>query len=103
VGKTIISRIDGKEARITLGTAGKLVWRSSAGSGNGFWWTENGRVCDRYDPSGDFPGRGAGCRSFEQRGGDYYAGGKPVNFAELMLVAVSGLPADQAEHGCDHA
>jgi hypothetical protein len=80
VGKTIISRIDGKEARITLGTAGKLVWRSSAGSGNGFWWTENGRVCDRYDPSGDFPGRGAGCRSFEQRGGDYYAGGRRVNF-----------------------
>jgi hypothetical protein len=81
VGKTIISRIDGKEARITLGTAGKLVWRSSAGSGNGFWWTENGRVCDRYDPSGDFPGRGAGCRSFEQRGSDYYAGGRRVNFA----------------------
>lgn len=79
-GKTITSRIDGKEARITLGTAGKLVWRSDAGSGNGFWWTEKGRVCDRYDPSGDFPGRGAGCRSFEQRGGDYYAGGKRVNF-----------------------
>lgn len=79
-GKTFTSRIDGKEARITLGTAGKLVWRSDAGSGNGFWWTEKGRVCDRYDPSGDFPGRGAGCRSFEQRGGDYYAGGKRVNF-----------------------
>jgi hypothetical protein len=102
VGKTIISRIDGKEARITLGTAGKLVWRSSAGSGNGFWWTENGRVCDRYDPSGDFPGRGAGCRSFRAAWRRLLCRGQAGQLRELMLVAVSGLPADQA-HGCDHA
>ena len=46
----------------------------------GFWWAETGRVCDRYDPSGDFPGRGAGCRSFEQKADGYYSGGKRLEF-----------------------
>ena len=77
-GKTIASRIDGKDARITLGNDGRLSWSAGGMSGVGFWWTEKGRVCDRYDPSGDFAGRGAGCRSFEQRGGDYYTAGKKL-------------------------
>ena len=80
-GKTILARVDGKDARITLADDGRLSWSASGGSGNGFWWTEKGRMCDRFDPSGEFPGRGAGCRSFEQRGGAYYAGGRPINFA----------------------
>ena len=80
-GRTVLARVDGKDARITLADDGRLSWSASGGSGNGFWWTEKGRMCDRFDPSGDFPGRGAGCRSFEQRGGEYYAGGKPINFA----------------------
>ena len=80
-GRTVLARVDGKDARITLADDGRLSWNASGGSANGFWWTEKGRMCDRFDPSGDFPGRGAGCRSFEQRGGEYYAGGKPINFA----------------------
>jgi len=79
-GKVVASRIDGQDARITLGDEGKLTWTSAGASGVGFWWAENGRVCDRYDPSGDFPGRGAGCRSFEQKADGYYSGGKRLQF-----------------------
>lgn len=77
-GKVLSSRIDGKDARISLADDGSLSWTSSAGSGTGRWWTEKGRVCDRYDPSGDFPGRGTGCRSFEQKADGYYAGGRKL-------------------------
>lgn len=79
-GKVVASRIDGKDARITLGEEGKLTWTAGDMSGVGFWWAETGRVCDRYDPSGDFPGRGAGCRSFEQKADGYYSGGKRLEF-----------------------
>lgn len=79
-GRVLSSRIDGKKANITLAEGGILNWRSSGGEGQGRWWTEQGRICDRYDPSGDFPGRGAGCRSFEQRDDGYYAGGRKLNF-----------------------
>lgn len=79
-GKVLSSRIDGKDARITLGEEGKLSWTAGGMSGAGFWWAEKGRVCDRYDPSGEFPGRGAGCRSFEQKADGYYAGGKRLQF-----------------------
>lgn len=79
-GKSLASRIDGQDARITLGEDGKLTWTAGAASGTGFWWAEKGRVCDRYDPSGDFPGRGAGCRSFEQKADGYYAGGRRLQF-----------------------
>ena len=79
-GKVLTSRIDGKSANITLAEGGILNWSSSAGNGQGKWWTENGRICDRYDPSGDFPGRGAGCRSFEQKADGYYAGGRKLKF-----------------------
>lgn len=79
-GKALASRIDGQDARITLGEDGKLTWTAGAASGTGFWWAEKGRVCDRYDPSGEFPGRGAGCRSFEQKADGYYAGGRRLQF-----------------------
>jgi hypothetical protein len=79
-GKVVASRIDGEDARITLGEDGKLTWTAGTAGGAGFWWTEKGRICDRYDPSGDFPGRGAGCRSFEQRADGYYAGGRRLQF-----------------------
>ena len=79
-GKVLTSRIDGKRANITLAEGGVLSWSSSAGNGQGKWWTEKGRICDRYDPSGDFPGRGAGCRSFEQKADGYYAGGRKLKF-----------------------
>ncbi len=79
-GKVLASRIEGQDARITLGEDGKLTWTAGPASGAGFWWTEKGRVCDRYDPSGDFPGRGAGCRSFEQGADGYYAGGRRLEF-----------------------
>jgi hypothetical protein len=79
-GKVLTSRIDGKRANVTLAEGGILNWRSSAGEGRGRWWTEKGRICDRYDPSGDFPGRGAGCRSFEQKADGYYAGGRKLKF-----------------------
>ncbi|MEM7636255.1 MAG: hypothetical protein AAF299_16945 [Pseudomonadota bacterium] len=79
-GKILASRIDGKNANITLVEGGDLNWTSSAGSGQGRWWVEKGRICDRYDPSGDFPGRGAGCRSFEQKSDGFYAGGRKLKF-----------------------
>jgi hypothetical protein len=79
-GKELASRIDGQDARISLGEDGKLTWTAGATSGTGFWWAEKGRVCDRYDPSGDFPGRGAGCRSFEQKADGYYSGGRRLEF-----------------------
>lgn len=79
-GKVLTSRIDGKKANITLAEGGILNWTSSAGEGQGKWWTEKGRICDRYDPSGEFPGRGAGCRSFEQKADGYYAGGRKLKF-----------------------
>ncbi len=79
-GKIVASRIDGKDARITLGEEGNLSWTAGDMSGVGFWWTESGRVCDRYDPAGDFPGRGAGCRSFEQKADGYYSGGMRLQF-----------------------
>ncbi len=80
IGKVLASRIDGKNATITIVEGGTLNWTSSAGSGQGRWWAERGRICDRYDPSGDFPGRGAGCRSFEQKSDGFYAGGKKLKF-----------------------
>ena len=80
VGKVLASRIDGKKATITLVEGGVLNWTSASGSGQGRWWAEAGRICDRYDPSGDFPGRGAGCRSFEQKPDGYYAGGRKLQF-----------------------
>ncbi len=80
IGKVLASRIDGKNATITLVEGGTLNWTSAAGSGQGRWWVEKGRICDRYDPSGDFPGRGAGCRSFEQKSDGYYAGGRKLKF-----------------------
>ena len=80
VGKVLASRIDGKRATITLGEEGVLNWTSASGSGQGRWWVEKGRICDRYDPSGDFPGRGAGCRSFEQKSDGFYAGGRKLQF-----------------------
>ena len=80
IGKVLASRIDGKNATITIVEGGTLSWKSSAGSGQGRWWAERGRICDRYDPSGDFPGRGAGCRSFEQKSDGFYAGGKKLKF-----------------------
>lgn len=80
IGKVLASRIDGKNANITIVEGGTLNWTSSAGSGQGRWWAERGRICDRYDPSGDFPGRGAGCRSFEQKPDGFYAGGKKLKF-----------------------
>lgn len=80
-GKVLVSRIDGKNANITLVEGGTLNWTSSSGSGEGRWWAEKGRICDRYDPSGDFPGRGAGCRSFEQKSDGFYAGGRKLKFA----------------------
>jgi len=80
-GKVLTSRIDGKTANITLAEGGDLNWTSTAGEGQGKWWAEKGRICDRYDPSGDFPGRGAGCRSFEQKPDGYYAGGRKLKFA----------------------
>jgi hypothetical protein len=79
-GRVLSSRVDGKDARITLAEDGSLSWASSTGSGQGRWWSENGRVCDRYDPAGDFPGRGTGCRSFEQKSDGYYAGGRKLQF-----------------------
>ncbi len=79
-GKVLASRIDGKSANITLVEGGTLNWTSSSGSGEGRWWAEKGRICDRYDPSGDFPGRGAGCRSFEQKSDGFYAGGRKLKF-----------------------
>ncbi len=79
-GKVLTSRIDGKTANITLAEGGVLNWTSTAGEGQGKWWAEKGRICDRYDPSGDFPGRGAGCRSFEQKPDGYYAGGRKIKF-----------------------
>lgn len=79
-GKVLASRIEGNDARITLSDDGSLSWTSSAGSGQGRWWTEKGRVCDRYDPAGGFPGRGAGCRSFEQKPDGYYSGGRKLQF-----------------------
>jgi len=79
-GKVLTSHIDGKKANITLAEGGILNWRSSAGEGQGKWWAEKGRICDRYDPSGDFPGRGAGCRSFEKKADGYYAGGRKLQF-----------------------
>lgn len=79
-GRVLASRIDGKSANITLVEGGTLNWTSSSGSGEGRWWAEKGRICDRYDPSGDFPGRGAGCRSFEQKSDGYYAGGRKLKF-----------------------
>ncbi len=79
-GKMLASRIDGKKATITLVEGGDLDWTSTAGAGKGKWWPEKGRICDRYDPSGEFPGRGAGCRSFEQKADGYYAGGKKLQF-----------------------
>ncbi len=79
-GKVLTSRIDGNRANITLAEGGVLNWSSSAGNGQGKWWTEKGRICDRYDPSGDFPGRGAGCRSFEQKADGLYAGGRKLKF-----------------------
>lgn len=80
IGKVLASRIDGKNAAITIVEGGTLNWTSSTGSGQGRWWAEQGRICDRYDPSGDFPGRGAGCRSFEQKPDGFYAGGKKLKF-----------------------
>lgn len=80
VGKALASRIDGKSATITIVEGGVLNWTSASGSGQGRWWAERGRICDRYDPSGDFPGRGAGCRSFEQKSDGFYAGGKKLKF-----------------------
>ena len=79
-GKVLTSRIDGKRANITLVEGGVLNWVSSSGEGQGRWWTEKGRICDRYDPSGEFPGRGAGCRSFEQKSDGFYAGGRKLRF-----------------------
>ncbi len=79
-GKVLASRIDGKSANITLVEGGTLNWTSASGSGQGRWWAEKGRICDRYDPSGDFPGRGAGCRSFEQKPDGFYAGGRKLKF-----------------------
>lgn len=79
-GKVVASRIDGKKATITLVEGGDLDWTSTTGAGKGRWWPEKGRICDRYDPSGEFPGRGAGCRSFEQKPDGYYAGGKKLQF-----------------------
>ena len=79
-GRVLTSRIDGRKANITLAEGGELSWRSSVGQGQGRWWTEKGRICDRYDPSGDFPGRGAGCRSFEQKSDGLYAGGRKLRF-----------------------
>lgn len=79
-GRVLTSRIDGKRANITLIEGGVLNWISSSGEGQGRWWTEKGRICDRYDPSGDFPGRGAGCRSFEQKSDGFYAGGRKLRF-----------------------
>ncbi len=79
-GKVLASRIDGNKATITLVEGGDLNWSSTSGTGNGKWWPEKGRICDRYDPSGEFPGRGAGCRSFEQKADGYYAGGKKLQF-----------------------
>lgn len=79
-GKILASRIDGKSANITLVEGGTLNWTSSSGSGQGRWWAEKGRICDRYDPSGEFPGRGAGCRSFEQKSDGFYAGGRKLKF-----------------------
>ena len=78
--KVLESRVDGNAARITLAEDGTLSWTSSAGNGQGRWWTENGRICDRFDPSGSFPGRGTGCRSFEQKADGYYAGGRKLKF-----------------------
>ncbi len=80
IGKVLASRIDGKNATITIVEGGTLNWTSASGSGQGRWWAERGRICDRYDPSGEFPGRGAGCRSFEQKPDGYYAGGKKLKF-----------------------
>ncbi|WP_108881193.1 hypothetical protein [Anderseniella sp. Alg231-50] len=79
-GKVLASRIDGKRATITLGEEGVLNWKTASSSGQGRWWVEKGRICDRYDPSGDFPGRGAGCRSFEQKSDGFYAGGRKLQF-----------------------